>query len=993
MTPPKGHLTILQYNAAQAWNPNDSLSRIEADWDIIAIQEPCMLDFDESNPTAVTIPTHHRIILPTLDTRVALYIHKKIDPATWNVITNDKHIQAVRITPSLGPPYIVANVYRQQNNDRALHQLHDLLVGQRSRRVIAVGDFNAHSRRWSPAAITPAQHLSVEKLMDEHALTQLVPKGTTTRMNSKRRERDTTIDLVFITRDFTNLRYKIDIGTDYGSDHLPVISHFEGLTPSPADIMTSRDWTRINVELLRSSTTNRLEPEPGAITTVEQLEQATNDLIAAIEEAINIAVPLRIIHKVYSKPGFPPEFKQRFETRNQMKNQARRRPDYHNLRTEFEEYHKQLRKDYRKWARKQHVDKVVEANIDTTKAFRLLKNIKNSQQFQSFKIDNLIVNGQNIQTPEGKGEALIKSFFPTPLEADLSDIPNQITYPIPYSFPTITADEIGRAIKGAASRKAPGGDGIANETIKALVINADQSVLRDSRPMKELERIFNASVDLGHYPRHFHLATTIALQKQGKTAEQKKTTKAYRPIALLNTVGKILESVIAERIHFYLEVVHISPPPTHFGGRKNRSADEALHFIVETIYTAWNQGYKVTIISLDVSGAFDYVSHPRLLHNLRKRGFGGKWAAWIHSFLSDRQIQLRMPDWTSDIRDIKAGIPQGSPLSPPLYILFNADLVELGDPIVTLDWDMARWTPTSHKAPAARSAGWIDDINYMVIGETAYRKIKTRSLLLQCAIWSKKHGSLFDFKKFQLLHFVPPGTRRTKEAAEQWSTTYDDPQTGNSYIIEPAKEKYIKILGVYLDPRLTWHAHIEEKEKSAKKTLGMLRRYRISTSEGGNMESIRNLYLATTKTIFTYACSIWGQSSIATSTFTGIQQEAAQIISGAWKRTSTAALNVELSIQPAGDTIADISWATAQRIISNAHSRWISQMSKSTDKYKSPLTQLLIKNADERLEILDLNYPIIFSPWQPVPSIHIATDKEKAENDQARSTCLLRRLR
>lgn len=81
-----------------------------------------------------------------------------------------------------------------------------------------------------------------------------------------------------------------------------------------------------------------------------------------------------------------------------------------------------------------------------------------------------------------------------------------------------------------------------------------------------------------------------------------------------------MDSIIVRRISFITEMYQLLPS-THIGGRKGRSVDHVLYTIVEKIYEAWNspEPQVASLLLLDVSGAFDNVSHSRLLHNLRKR--------------------------------------------------------------------------------------------------------------------------------------------------------------------------------------------------------------------------------------------------------------------------------------------------------------------------------------------------------------------------------------
>ena len=94
--------------------------------------------------------------------------------------------------------------------------------------------------------------------------------------------------------------------------------------------------------------------------------------------------------------------------------------------------------------------------------------------------------------------------------------------------------------------------------------------------------------------------------------------KAYRPIALLNTIGKALEAVIASRISYMVEA-HSLLPHTHVGGRRGRSCEHAIHLLLERVHASWRTGALVaTLLTLDVSGAFDNAAHKCLIHNLQK---------------------------------------------------------------------------------------------------------------------------------------------------------------------------------------------------------------------------------------------------------------------------------------------------------------------------------------------------------------------------------------
>jgi hypothetical protein len=115
---------------------------------------------------------------------------------------------------------------------------------------------------------------------------------------------------------------------------------------------------------------------------------------------------------------------------------------------------------------------------------------------------------------------------------------------------------------------------------------------------------------------------TIALRKPGKDSYT--IPKLYRFIVLLNIIGKIINAIIAKRMEYIAEVYQFLPN-MHMEGKRQRSTEYAFYITVNRIYRTWNSGQKVaSALLLDVSGAFENVSHARLLYNLRKKGIKEK---------------------------------------------------------------------------------------------------------------------------------------------------------------------------------------------------------------------------------------------------------------------------------------------------------------------------------------------------------------------------------
>ncbi len=104
--------------------------------------------------------------------------------------------------------------------------------------------------------------------------------------------------------------------------------------------------------------------------------------------------------------------------------------------------------------------------------------------------------------------------------------------------PAITEGEIENAILRPALDKTPGTDGIPNRVFRKITLYI----------FSHLHKLFNNCVNLAYHQRYFKKLITIVLQKPyGEEPHGYTSAKVYRPIALLNTLGKLLESVLAIR--------------------------------------------------------------------------------------------------------------------------------------------------------------------------------------------------------------------------------------------------------------------------------------------------------------------------------------------------------------------------------------------------------------------------------------------------------------
>jgi Reverse transcriptase (RNA-dependent DNA polymerase) len=115
----------------------------------------------------------------------------------------------------------------------------------------------------------------------------------------------------------------------------------------------------------------------------------------------------------------------------------------------------------------------------------------------------------------------------------------------------------------------------------------------------------------GTLPRSLKESTIIALRKEEK--KDYSLLSSYRLIALENSLAKVVEKVLANRLSDAVEK-HALLSWAQMGARKERSTLSAIGLLTSCVQTAWRAkpGCVVSMLSLDLAGAFDNVPPERL---------------------------------------------------------------------------------------------------------------------------------------------------------------------------------------------------------------------------------------------------------------------------------------------------------------------------------------------------------------------------------------------
>ena len=207
-------------------------------------------------------------------------------------------------------------------------------------------------------------------------------------------------------------------------------------------------------------------------------------------------------------------------------------------------------------------------------------------------------NGSPCISLESLWDALHKSFN-NALHYQIDvNILNKIENKLGQPWSPFSSQEFKSVIIKCSDSSAPGPDKMSWCHWKLIFSNDDC--------LSKVINIADACINLGYWPDYFKISTTIVIPKPNKQSYD--NPKAFRPIVLLNTLGKLIEKVIAERLQFSM-VANNFIHPSQLGGLKSKSTVDASIALTHIVRSGWVKGKSTSTLTFDISQFFPSLNH------------------------------------------------------------------------------------------------------------------------------------------------------------------------------------------------------------------------------------------------------------------------------------------------------------------------------------------------------------------------------------------------
>lgn len=739
---------------------------------------------------------------------VAILIRNNIENHQVNLQT---HLEAIAVSIKLQIQICICNIYLPDSTNFSFHDLIHI-TSQLPKPFILCGDFNSRNTLWG-SSYTDSRGKIVEKMLEEPSLI-LLNNGSPTRHNAANGNLSA-IDLSIAS---TSIAPRIEWNTlpaYNGSDHWPIqLQLFHQPSESyPINKwkLKSPNWDLFSCLVDQYITENQLDllNEHTPIINQTYIDELINKLSKLIIKAANIAIGKSNRHlNKRTVPWWNDDCRTAITNYKKALNRFKK--------TKLETDHILLKK-YK--AESRYITK--KSKIECWQKYTSTINIRTHPSAVWNKIralkgckhqllpNHMHYNHTELNSAPEIAQAFAESFqtnssntnyeddflkFKNETEnnftINLNPQPDTAKYNHPFNL-----KELLFTLQNCNS-KSPGPDDIPFTFLKHLSENAINTLLT----------IYNLIWNNGIFPNQWRHAFVIPIPKPGK---DKFNILSYRPISLISTLSKVLEKMINKRLVWFLET-NKKFTIQQCGFRKNHSTQDILATLHTDITEAIIRKQHLILIALDIEKAYDMVWKKNVLSSLQKWNITGNMLNFLHNFLLDRKIQVKLGNILSTHLDIENGLPQGSSISVTLFLVTINDIFN------------------SIQSPI-KSTLFADDCNIYCKGEN----IKTTVALLQTAL-----KSLSQWSSVTGLKFSPTKTQGIIFNYKNKNDTLHHLYLNNSKIEYTER---IRILGMIFDSKLSWVPHLKNLKTECKNRMKIIKTLSHNTW-GSETHSLLTIY-------------------------------------------------------------------------------------------------------------------------------------------------------
>ena len=607
--------------------------------------------------------------------------------------------QAIEVRTGRGERLVISNVYvpPPRGADAAGFDPEVLSVSDRH---IFGGDFNAHSALWEDSQPGDGRGEALESWCVDKGL-GCCNDGSTTRVD-RISGSGSSLDITLVSMPLLE-RVEWRVLSPRGSDHLPVLSeiHLNVGCLVAHDGALKWDWTSADWKAYGDAVDQTVSEG-----WTQALDWSLKQKVNFLREAMLKAAKDHIGQVRPKRPGrewMTKELAAAIRKRNALGRRiAERRGEWVAACREVS----RLTAEAKQAAWKRFVGSL-EEHASSTSAWRVIRSLSGRAPATVERNEVLVHEGREYHTASRKADAFVQHYAEVSrhkftaeerrkdraIRRRLFEAGRRLG-PWGRECSDFSVAEFEVALRAGKSGGAEGADGISPRFLKGLGKVAKEFTLN----------CLNHSWREGQCPQSWRDAVIVPVLKGGKPAG---AIDSYRPISLTSCLGKVLERMVANRIKHLAESQGLWCEDQS-GFRGLRSAEDQVLRITQSVSDGFQnapRSLRTVMALLDFSKAYDTVWREDLLDILLEAGIPFPYIRWIRGFLAGRQARVRLNGEVGRARLFRQGLPQGSVLSPLLFLFVIDGLRKRLPQGLSASFyadDVALWASHHRKEEAAR---------------------------------------------------------------------------------------------------------------------------------------------------------------------------------------------------------------------------------------------------------------------------------------------------
>lgn len=646
--------------------------------------------------------------------------------------------------------------------------------------IIVGGDFNVDPSKED----AKAKDLSL--LSTEHGLSQLITEPTWTRLV------DGKVYSSMLDHIYTNDPEKVKIQTEITecSDHLAIVAKLERTILS--EVLNKKkvilDWRKFKDDSFNAML------DANAITPSDNVNQYDREIVIAMTKTLNQCVPMRVVHLRRNNDLESTQIQSLKNRRDRLFKKARKKNSAA-LMEEVKWLNKEIKRVVNK-EKKRVISKKIEKS--STQGFW---NTVNNMLGRNRKDDEFPIEHNGTRIPPDELPEHFRNFFLNKVTKLIGTPTFSDIQKSPYRIAPFTESEIRQAISSFQPKKSSGPDDIPMLTLK----------VSQNKLMPHIVALFEQISQQCKMPKAWKMARIKPIFKKGDKSE----IQNYRPISNLNSLSKIFERCILNRLPSEVD------GNNQHGFKKEHSTTTACLEIQSTLASLMDKGEKCVIYSADLSAAFDVI-RPDIFHKKAKMCIGEELTDLIYELITDRQGFVEVDGFASTFFKFPAGCPQGSALGPKIFNIYSRDLNDhlSGEGV---------WLTT-----------YADD-SYVIVSGREDLEQKVKETMEKHLKWLSENGLVCNVEKTELMTL----------GAEKVTIEVSDKKIHST--------DSMKVLGLTFDSKLDWGKQISNTIAKCSRTLHGLKHIRKYL----RVEKLKQVITAFFFSVMNYGMEVWFHPALA----------------------------------------------------------------------------------------------------------------------------------